>query len=111
MLFSNEFEAVCHACTSSEAVLYAALVTLRNARTMATPPVGVALLMEKTNMPRRTVFRCISRLIELRLIEKDKQGSRSIYRFPFMDEKVPPMARNDAISDTQHRQTNSRGGD
>lgn len=104
MLFAHEFDAVCNSCTASEATLYASLVTMRNPKTMTTPPLGVALIVEKTGMPRRTVFRCLARLTKTGLLTKAKQGSRAVYGFPLVNGKVPPVALIDATSGTQHIQ-------
>ena len=83
-------------------MLYASLVTMRNPKTMRTPPLGVTLIVKKTDMPRRTVFRCLSALIEKGLLTKEKQGGRAVYGFPLINGKVPLVALNNATSGTQH---------
>lgn len=111
MLYAHEFDAVCERCTSSEAVIYASLVTLRNHRTMTTPAIGISLLEAKSKMPRRTVFRCIANLIRVGFLTKHRSGMRAVYGFPLASGEVSPVALNDATSGTQHKQsTNSRGG-
>lgn len=91
MLYAHEFDAVCHICTTSEAALYASLVTMRNPKTMETPPVGVALIVTKL-------------AYKAGLLTKAKQGSRAVYGFPLVNEGVPPVALIDASSGTQHKQ-------
>lgn len=111
MLYAHEFDAVCERCTSSEAVIYAALVTLRNHRTMTTPAIGISLIEDKAKMPRRTVFRCIANLTQAGLLTKERSGMRAVYGFPLVSGKVPPVALNDATSGTQHIQHRVGAGD
>lgn len=84
-LGAREFDEVCSRCTPTESMTYAALVTLRGASTLATCPVGISLIVEKTCLPRRTAYRCIASLVTKGCIIKERAGQRNVYRFPLAE--------------------------
>lgn len=86
----SEHDAVCPKLSGSEWKAYTALANMRNSKTMETRPVGIALIMKKTGLPRRTAYRVLASLESKGLVEKTARGNLSSYRFvmspmPFTD--------------------------
>lgn len=80
-LTQQEFDERCPALNGSAWKVYTALVTCRNARTMATPPIGVSLLEQKTGLKRRSIFNALNELETLGFIKKLSKGNRAAYKF------------------------------
>ena len=97
-LYGREFDLVAPSVPSSAAVLYCGLVSTRNAKTMKTPAMSIALLTRKTGQPRRTIFRNLAILEDAGFITRENVGKRLRFGFPMMDgatsgtQTVPPLA-------------------
>lgn len=102
MLYQREVDAVCHAVNAPASVVYFALVSMRNARTGETPPVGTSLIAAKTGQGLRTVQRSVKALEESGVVSRTDNGSRPRYRFPILDDdKSDAFSRQ--ICRTEHK--------
>lgn len=84
-LFRSEIDTVTKAVSPASALVYISLASMRNARTMRTPPVGHRLIRERTGFARRTVFASVSVLCKAGFLEKQPVGNKSIFAFPLLD--------------------------
>lgn len=82
LLYRREIVSVAAAVKPSAAVLYAVLVTARNAQTGETPPLGIDLLARQASQTRRTVFRGIAELESAGLLARRPHGKRVVFGFP-----------------------------
>ncbi len=85
MLYQREVDAVCHAVNAPASVAYFALVSMRNARTGETPPVGTSLIAAKTGQGLRTAQRSVKALEDSGAISRIGTGPRPRYRFPILE--------------------------
>lgn len=102
MLYQREVDAVCHAVNAPASVVYFALVSMRNARTGETPPVGTSLIAAKTGQGLRTAQRGVKALEDSGVILRVGIGPRPRYRFPIL-ESDRSDAKMRQICRTEHK--------
>lgn len=106
LLYQHELDRVAASVVPSAALLYCALVSLRNSKSRATPPIGIGLLATKTNQTKRTVQRGLRSLLDAGLITQERHGQRSVYAFPLL-ENATPTTRN-RVTDVAQNNNNMK---
>lgn len=80
-LTQRELDERCPNLSGAEWKVYTALAVCRNNQTMATPPVGISLIEQKTGLRRRSVFYATEKLEKLGYVSRRKDGQRIVYAF------------------------------
>ncbi len=81
-LTQREFDSVVPRLTPTQAVVYIALATTRNAKTGSTPPLKVGLLVMKTGVGRTQCYAALKALELAGLIERRRSQRGTFYQFP-----------------------------
>lgn len=101
LLYQHELDRVAASVVPSAALLYCALVSLRNSKSRTTTPIGIGLLATKTNQTKRTIQRGLRSLLNAGLITQERHGQRCVYAFPLL-ENATSMTQKCDIHDVQN---------
>lgn len=87
MLYQGELERLAQlGVTDTQAYVYAAIVTLRNGQTNATPPVGYSFIGKLTGRSKDAARMAVNRLVEKKALDRYPAGKRFRFEFPLLQQ-------------------------